>query len=163
MFKPAIWSAAIVVVLGSGLVLAQSPGQSVADTINARRGLMNQLTTLQGMIDTRVASGEYPPELYDLSQAAAASFDAFALLLPEETNLLGGAPAVEGAETTAAAAIWDDLPAFQQLVHSAAANARSASEAEDLAAFRTSWAKVEQSCTSCHETYVFYDPFAAMN
>lgn len=163
MSKPALSTAALVVLLGSGLVFAQSPSGSVNETIDARRGLMIQLASIQTLIDARKETGEYSSEFYDLSQAAAASLDAFALLLPEETNLLGGAPAVEGAQTTAAAMIWDDLPAFQKLLHDASAAARTASEAEDLAEFETHWSKVAASCTSCHENYVFYDPFATFN
>ena len=163
MSRPALLSAALVFVVGSGIVLAGTADSAVTDTINARRGLMNQLAAMQTLIDARVAGGEYSPELYDLAQTAAASLDAFALLLPENTNLLGGAPAVDGAETTAAAAIWDDLPAFQKLLHDAAADARAASEAADLAGFEASWSKVTASCASCHETYVFFDPFAGLN
>lgn len=163
MFRPAILSALVLVGLGAGLVAAQAPDNSVAETISARRGLMNQLASLQTLIDARVNSAEYSPELYDLGQAAAASLDAFAVLLPPESNLLGGAPAVEGVDTTAAAAIWDDLPAFRQLLHDTATHARSASEATDVAGFQAEWDKVAQSCSSCHETYVFFDPFAAIN
>ncbi|ODT47976.1 MAG: hypothetical protein BGO80_12455 [Devosia sp. 63-57] len=135
----------------------------MGDTIAARRGLMNQLATLQTLVDARVGSGNYSPELYDLGQAAAASFDAFAVLLPPQSNLLGGAPAIEGVDTTAAAAIWDDLPAFRQLLRDTAAHARAASEAADLAGFQAEWDKVAQSCSSCHESYVVFDPFAAFN
>jgi cytochrome c556 len=125
--------------------------------------LMNQLATLQVLIETRLAASDYTPELPDLGQAAAASLDAFAVLLPPETNLLGGAPAVAGAETTAAAAIWDDLPAFQQLLHDTAGEARAAAAAADVTGFKLEWDKVAAACTSCHATYVFYDPFAAVN
>jgi cytochrome c556 len=163
MFRPAILSALAVVCLGAGLVLAETPDSSVADTIAARRGLMNQLASLQTLIDARLGSGEYSPELYDLGQAAAASLDAFAVLLPPESNLLGGAPAVDGVDTTAAAAIWDDLSAFRQLLRDTATQSRSASEAVDLAGFQAEWNKVGQSCSSCHETYVSFDPFAAIN
>lgn len=164
MFKPTLLAAALAIALGSGLVLAQdSGGGSVAETIAARRGLMNQLASLQALIDTRLAAAQYSPELYDLGQAAAASLDAFAVLLPPETNLLGGAPAVDGAVTTAASAVWDDLPAVQKMLRDTAAQARTASEASDIAAFKTEWDKVAQTCSSCHQTYVFFDPFAAVN
>ncbi|MBK8082798.1 MAG: cytochrome c [Devosia sp.] len=62
-----------------------------------------------------------------------------------------------------AAAIWDDLPAFQQLLRDTAAVARQASEAGDIAGFRAEWDKVAAACTTCHESYVFFDPFAAIN
>lgn len=163
MLKPTLLSIALALTLGGGMVLAQDPGGSVAETIGARRMLMNQLASLQALIDTRLAAPDYSPELRDLGQAAAASLDAFAVLLPPETNLLGGAPAVEGAETTATAAIWDDLPAFQKLLHDAGRQARSASEAADIAGFRAEWDKVADACASCHATDVFYDPFAAVN
>jgi cytochrome c556 len=163
MPKPALLSALMVVFLGAGLVLAESADSSMADTISARRGLMNQLASLQTLIDARLASGGYSPELYDLSQSAAASLDAFAVLLPSASNLLGGAPAIDGVDTTAAPTIWDDLPAFRQLLRDTAAHARSASEAADLVGFQAEWDQVAQSCSSCHETYVFLDPFAAIN
>ncbi|WP_288956096.1 cytochrome c [uncultured Devosia sp.] len=163
MLRPAIVSALVVICLGTGLVLAEAPDNAMGDTIAARRGLMNQLATLQTLVDARVGSGNYSPELYDLGQAAAASFDAFAVLLPPQSNLLGGAPAIEGVDTTAAAAIWDDLPAFRQLLRDTAAHARAASEAADLAGFQAEWDKVAQSCSSCHESYVVFDPFAAFN
>lgn len=163
MLRPALLSATLVVLLGSGMVMGQSPEAGIADTINARRGLMNQLASIQTLIDARLAGSEYTPELYDLGQSAAASLEAFAVLFPTESNQLGGAPAVEGAETTAAPAIWDDLPAFQKLLRDVAIQARTASEQGDLAGFQQEWDKVAQSCASCHEAYVFFDPFAAVN
>lgn len=163
MFKPAVLSGALAIVLGCSLVLAQEAEGIVGDTIAARRLLMNQLASLQVLVETRLAASEYSSELSDLGQAAAASLDAFAVLLPPDSNLLGGAPAVAGAETTAAAAIWDDLPAFQQLLRDTASQARAAANSADIAAFEFEWDKVAAACTSCHETYVFYDPFAAVN
>lgn len=159
MFKSVSLSIGLAVVLGGGLVLAQDLSGSVGETIAARRGLMNQLGSLQRLIDARLAEPEYSSELYDLGQSAAASLDAFALLLPPESNLLGGMPAEEGVATTAAATIWDDVPAFQKLLHDSAAAARTASEAGDAAAFKASWGQVAASCTSCHAAYVIYDPF----
>ena len=159
MLKSALLSAGLAIVLGG----AQDASGSVADTIAARRGLMNQLASLQTLIDARLAEPGYSAELYDLAQAAAASLDAFAMLLPPQTNLLGGMPAEEGADTTAAAAIWDDLPAFQQLLSDSADEARIASEAADVAAFWASWGKVAASCSSCHQSFVVYDPFAGLN
>jgi cytochrome c556 len=123
---------------------------------------MNQLTSLQTLIDARLAASEYSPELYDLGQSVAASLDAFAMLLPADTNLLGGAPAPEGVSTTAAAEVWADLPAFQQLLRDTAAQARTASEVADIAAFKVEWDTVTQSCTSCHAAYVSYDPFGGL-
>lgn len=163
MLRPPFFAAGLAALLLAGAAFAQSAAPDVAEVIAARRGLMTQLTTLQSLIDARVASGAYSAELYELAQATAASLDAFALLLPPETNLLGGAPAVDGAETTAAATIWEDLPAFQQRLRDAAADARRAAEAPDLAAFEAQWQKVAESCTSCHTDHVFYDPFAATN
>lgn len=156
-------AAGLVAALLAGSALAQPIDTSVADTIAARRGLMTQLTTLQALVDARVASGDHSADLSGLAQATAASLDAFALLLAPDTNLLGGAPAVEGAQTTAAATIWEDLPAFRQLVRDVATKARLASEAADLADFQARWAQVAEACTSCHEQYVFFDPFAALN
>lgn len=161
MLRPTVLPAIIALFLASGPLMAQGLSGSVAETISARRGLMNQLGTLQTLIDARLAEPDYSPELYDLSQAAAASLDGFAMLLPTETNLLG--TPVEGVETTAAAAIWDDLPAFQALLRDSAAAARTASEAGDATAFRASWDTVAASCTSCHQAYVVYDPFAGFN
>ena len=163
MLKSVLLSAGLAIVLGSGLVLAQDPSGSVAETISARRGLMNQLASLQTLIDARLGEPDHSAELYDLAQATAASLDAFALLLPPETNLLGGMRAEEGVATTAAAAIWDDLPAFRQLLHDSAADARTASEAADAATFQASWDKVTASCASCHQSFVLYDPFADLN
>jgi cytochrome c556 len=164
MIKPTLGSAVLAIALTGGLVLAQDGGShGVAETISARRGLMNQLASLQVLIDARLAASEYAPELYDLGQATAASLEAFAVLLPPETNLQGGAPAVDGAETTAAPAIWEDLPAFQQMLREAATQARMASEASDIAAFSLEWLKLAEACSSCHETYVVFDPFAAVN
>ena len=164
MLKPlTLMLAALAIVLGCGLVMAEDARGSVAETISARRGLMNQLASIQALIDARVEAPDYSPELYDLGQAAAASLEAFAVLLPPETNLLGGAASTDGAQTTAGAAIWDDLPAFQQLLRDAAAQARAASEAADIATFRAEWDKVAQSCTSCHQSYVVFDPFAGLN
>lgn len=163
MLKSALLSAGLAIVLGGGLVLAQDASGSVADTIAARRGLMNQLASLQTLIDARLAEPGYSAELYDLGQAAAASLEAFAMLLPPQTNLLGGMPAEGDVETTASAAIWNDLPAFQQLLSDSADEARIASEAADAAAFRASWDKVAASCSSCHQSFVVYDPFAGLN
>jgi|GEM_PF-3790181 len=163
MLRPIVITAAFAIVLGTGLVVAQEVSGSVGETIAARRGLMNQLASIQTLIDTRLAAPDYSSELYDLGQAAAASLDAFAVLLPENTNLLGDAAPVEGAETTAAPAIWEDLPAFQALLREAAAHARTASEAADAAEFKTHWDMVAQSCSSCHEAYVNFDPFAGFN
>ena len=163
MLRSAMLSAVLAITLGGSLVLGQDVSGSVAETITARRGLMNQLASIQALIDARLAASDYSVELYELGQAAAESLDAFALLLPENSNLLGGMPAVEGADTTAAAAIWDDLPAFQKLLRDTADQARLASDAADLAAFSASWSKVAESCASCHQTYVVYDPFAGLN
>lgn len=164
MFKAAIVSVALALTFGGGLILAQEGTTGdVAQTISARRGLMNQLAALQVLIEARLASPDYTPELYDLGQAAAASLEAFAVLLPPETNLQGGAPPVPDAATTAAPAVWDDLPAFQQMLRSAAALARTASEASDSAGFAAEWNKVAQTCAACHQTYVVYDPFGALN
>ena len=158
----ALLSATLAMALGCSLVLAQDLGSPVADTIAARRGLMNQLTSLQTLVDARLAASEYSPELYDLGQSVASSLEAFAMLLPADTNLLGGAPAREGISTTAAAEIWSDLPAFQKLLRDTAAQARIASETDGIGEFKVEWDKVTQSCTSCHEAYVSYDPFAGL-
>lgn len=163
MQRPALLLVLLTIFLGTGFVATQAQDTSVADTISARRSLMAQLSSLQALIEDRIASGEYSPELYDLGQATAASLRAFAVLLPPETNLQGGAPAVEGTETTAAAAIWDDLPAFQRLLNDIATQAEAASEAADLAEFQAKWEKVAEACSSCHDSYVAFDPFAALN
>ena len=163
MRRRVMLSVALAAVLGSGLVVAQDGAGSVAETIAARRGLMTQLATLQSLIDSRLGASEEAGDLPALGLAAAQSLEAFAMLLPPQTNLLGGAPAVDGAQTTAAAAIWDDLPAFQQQLRDVAGLARRASEAGDIAGFRAEWDKVAAACISCHESKVFFDPFAAIN
>lgn len=163
MLKPKLSTALVMFGLTAGVVLAGGQDNSVAETIAARRGLMNQLGTLQALIDARLGDAGALSELHDLSHAAAASLAAFAVLMPPETNLLGAATVVEGAETTAAATIWDDLPAFQQLLRDAADQARAASEAADLAGFTAAWDKVAEACVSCHQSHIAYDPFAAFN
>ncbi len=163
MRRQVMLSVVLGAVLGSGLVAAEDGAGSVAEIIAARRGLMTQLASLQVLIDNRLGAAEDSDELYGLAQAAAQSLDAFAVLLPPQTNLLGGAPAIDGVQTTASAAIWEDLPAFRQQLRDVAALARQASEAVDLAGFRAEWDRVAAACASCHEGYVVFDPFAALN
>lgn len=150
----------LAIVAAGSVALAQSAAGSVGEIISARRGLMNELNSLQALIDLELASGNYDPAtLFVLSEATAASFDAFALLLPPETNLQGGAPAVEGAETTASPTVWDDLPAYQQELRAIADIARSAMNATSLEEFKVSWDQVAATCESCHATSISFDGF----
>lgn len=164
MKKAFILSVVLAGIVGSGLAVAQSPSGSVAEIVNTRRAVMNGLNSLQILIDASVDSGDYDPAtLYGLSEAVAASLDAFALLFPPETNLQGGAPPVEGAVTTAAPAIWDDLPGFQMSLHQSAALMREAMETTDLESFKAKWAPVAQACEGCHATAISFDDFSVLN
>ncbi len=155
------WALVAVAALSAAPVAAQSLSGTVGEVISARRGLMNQLNSLELLIEEELDAGRYNPELlYALGESVAASLEAFAVLLPENTNLQGGAPAVEGAETTAAPAVWDDLPAFQQWLRDTAAVAREAIQTTDLDSFTALWDPVRQSCESCHATSIAFDPFA---
>jgi cytochrome c556 len=160
MIRPTLCIAALA--LACLPVQSQQVNSEAGAMIEARRGLMSQLDSIQTMIDERLTEPEYSYELYDLAHAAASSLDAFALLFPPETRPLDGA-AIDGIETTAAAQIWDDLPAFRKLVRDTADNSRRASEATTVEAFQAEWDKVAKTCTSCHETYVSFDPFAGLN
>jgi hypothetical protein len=113
MIRPTLCIAALA--LACLPVQSQQVNSEAGAMIEARRGLMSQLDSIQTMIDERLTEPEYSYELYDLAHAAASSLDAFALLFPPETRPLDGA-AIDGIETTAAAQIWDDLPAFRKLV-----------------------------------------------
>lgn len=160
MIRPSLLTAALALTLAALPVQAQD--NEAGATIQARRALMAQLGFLQAKIEEHLAGPEMSYELYDLAQATAASLDAFALLFPPETNLQGGAEPIEGVDTTAAAHIWDDLPAFRQLVRDAASLSRQASEATTIEAFQADWDQVAQACSSCHESFVAFDPFAGL-
>jgi cytochrome c556 len=146
-------------------VQAQSPEQLVRDVIIARKDLMNQAaaTLAQAQEQAKVAT-EVTPELYEDALAVTASLEAFAHLFPDSSNLLGGAPSVGGdVTTTANAQVWTDFSAFYGLVHDAADQARLAADAPSIADYTAALDGLQATCSSCHATYVEYDPFAAVN
>lgn len=134
-----------------------------ARVISVRQGLMQQTAFLSVLARSTADLGDESKivDLYEMSLATAQSLEAFELMFPDDTNLMGDADAIEGVSTTAAAAIWEDIGAFRALVQDSAQKARAASEATDVASFAKAWDAVETSCASCHEAFVFYDPFAA--
>jgi cytochrome c556 len=163
---------AAALLLGAGLVLASSAlplgaaeqdGQ-VAAYIAARVDLMRQIEIMAARAeDLAGANSSVTDEMSRLGAGLAADLAAFGLLFPASTNLPGGAPAPEGVTTTAAAAIWDDFAAFYAQARKARDLAVELSTATDFAAYFSALTSLRATCTSCHETYVVYDPFAAIN
>lgn len=136
----------------------------VADLIGARIDLMRHIETLTGRAEELAAgSASVTDEMGKLGASLAVELAAFGLLFPDTTNLLGGAPAPEGVTTTAATAIWDDFADFYARARVARDAAAQLSASVDLAAYSDALATLRGTCTGCHETYVYYDPFAAVN
>ncbi|MEP9399065.1 cytochrome c [Mesorhizobium sp. KR2-14] len=164
MIRQALLCAPLLLSLSTAVVATDFSGSEIGAAIEARRGLMQQTALLAGMVDMHL-NGATEDQLFtlsDLANATAQSLDAFALLFPPKSNLQGGADPIEGVATTSAAHVWDDLPAFQQLIRDTAADAREAARAETIDAFVASWGKVAPSCASCHENFVSYDPFGSL-
>jgi cytochrome c556 len=136
----------------------------VADYIAARLDLMRQIETMTARAE-ELASGStgVTDEMSKLGAGIAADLAAFGLLFPDNTNLLGGAPAPDGVTTTAVAAVWDDFAAFYAQSRAARDYAVQLSTANDVATYAEALTSLRGTCASCHETYVFYDPFAAVN
>jgi cytochrome c556 len=147
----------------SALTIVSTFANDVSEIVSARQGLMQQTAFLSALARTTADLGDDGKmiELYEIAIATAQSLEAFGLMFPENTNLLGSAAPVEGVTTTAAAAIWDDLEGFRALVNQSAELARSAAESTEVTTFTQAWEKVEATCSSCHEAFVFYDPFAS--
>lgn len=130
-----------------------------AEYIAARLATMNAIEGLLGALEAAAETGAVDGfQAFVSLEAIAAGLESFALMFPADTNLIGTGTTIEGTATTAAPAIWDDVPGFRARIAENAALARAVDTddpAADLAALR-------ENCTACHDTYVFYDPFAVM-
>ena len=152
-------AAALAAMAGAPLRAQEQPGPRPADYIAARLAAMNAAEGLLGGLEADAGSGTVDEtEAFVSLEAIAAALDAFALLFPADTNLIGTGTEIKGASTTAAATIWDDFPAFRARLAENAALARDI----DTAAPAAGLVALRENCTACHDAYVFYDPFAAM-
>lgn len=152
-------SAALAALAGAPLLAQENAGPGPADYIGARIGAMLAVEGLLGNLEAEAEEGAVDEvQAFVSLEAIAASLESFALLFPADTNLLGTGTTIEGTTTTAAAAIWDDFPGFRARLAESAALVR----AVDTAAPAAGLVALRENCTACHETYVFYDPFAAM-
>ena len=129
------------------------------DVIMARQLLMDGNETAMGPID-RAAGGEDIPlaALKEQAYAIYTYLSAVPHLFPSETKPVtspdGSPPA-----TAATAAVWDDFDAFYGRAMAAANDAYDASQAADIAKFRTLAMQLRMDCDSCHAKYMHvFDP-----
>ncbi|MBJ7579334.1 cytochrome c [Devosia sp. MC532] len=153
----------ILAIIASTSLASAAYAEDPARIISIRQGLMQQTAFLSALARSTADLDDESKitELYEMGMATAQSLEAFEVMFQENTNLLGGAAPIDGVTTTAAAAVWDDIEAFRALVQDSAQKARAAAVSSDVAAFSKAWESVEATCASCHEAFVFYDPFAA--
>src|SRR5690606_33378631 len=128
------------------------------------QGLKIQVAEMRAGIEAAVADGN--AESFESLAAdfatIAAIVEAFPHLFPADTSPAAIEAAGLDVATDASPAIWDDFAAFAAMAQSVAASARAASEAPDFEALATASTQVWASCTACHDAYLVYDPFAAM-
>lgn len=141
--------------------LAQTPEDLVRDVVEARRALMLEIGTLTERARAEAAGTGTPgPQAQETATALAAALAAFPHLFPPESDLQGAAGPLDGVSTTAAPGIWEDFSAFYGLAQESVALAREMAVAQDLAAYADRFAAIEAACGQCHESFVYYDPFA---
>jgi len=156
-------------ILSTGLMAqdaAEAPPSAFApaNTVAARQGLKIQVADMRAGIEAAVANGD--SESFESLAAdfatIAAIVEAFPHLFPADTNPDAITAAGLDVSTDASPAIWDDFAAFAAMAKSVAATARAASEAPDFESLAAASTGVWAACTSCHDAYLVYDPFAAM-
>lgn len=158
-------------ILSTGLAAQDAPAPSdaataftPAETVAARQGLKAQVAIMRTGIEFAVEEGD--SESFESLAAdfatIAAIVEAFPHLFPADTNPDAIAEAGLDVSTDASSAIWDDFAAFAAMAKSVAATARAASEAPDFATLAQASTGVWAACTACHDAYLVYDPFAAM-
>ncbi|MCF6305144.1 MAG: cytochrome c [Rhodobacteraceae bacterium] len=113
--------------------------------IIAMKAVGGEMRTLGGMAQGKVAYDDFAAlsALETMRNAAAAAQPLFA------------APPMEGEETRAMAAIWEDGSDFDAQMNAmlAALDAAIAAEPADLASFTPLFGAVAGTCKACHEKY----------
>lgn len=138
--------------------LGQSASTDPGSAITARKALMAEAELVLGELELAAATGQDLAPLASRARSLAVMLQAFPLLFADDTNLLGGAPALGDLTTSADPRVFTEFDAF--LAFNAAAEAK-AREAE-ASPTPDSIAALRQSCQDCHATYLYYDPFAAL-
>jgi len=135
-------------------VVAQEGG-GPADYIEARKSSMQAIEGLLSQLEADLASATITGSQMAVStEAIAAALETFPLLFPEPV----ASEAAAAPPSSADPKIWEEIVAFSSLSRTAAEVAREAAKARP----EVSLPKVRETCATCHEGYVFYDPFASM-
>jgi cytochrome c556 len=151
---------AVVAILGLGLSPGLAAGPDAvdpADAIAARKAAMESIERLLAQLEADKANALLSPDQLVVStEAIATLLDTFPLLFPTSTDLLGTGASIEGVATSADPRIWQEFEAFAALSANAARTARNSIHGDPDRAMDA----MRATCTACHATYLYYDPFA---
>jgi cytochrome c556 len=127
-----------------------------ADTIFARKTLMNTINSSMDEIEAMLAPGAKieSAEAREHADLISVLLMAFPHLFPPATNQWKeGADRDAAADTYASPELWRQFPDFYERAAAASKLALEASRAENRAAFQGRIGELRAACNSCHAAY----------
>jgi cytochrome c556 len=157
---PAGLFGAALVALAASVYVSAARGQDAApaaDTIIARKTVMNALGDRMDNIEAMIASGKAInlDEAHDAADAISVFLMAFPHLFPPATNQWKpGADKDPATDTFASPELWTKFADFYGQATEASKAAYDASRAENEAALKAAIAKLRTDCNTCHAAYM---------